>query len=210
MQIYVNTKNYKLNNLESLTELLKQIKQHALPVKLVVPALMLGFLKPYSEFLWLQHADSDSLGAHTGKNSIELVENFMCEGILLNHAERKLENKELFLTIERALAKNFKVMVCSQDFEFLKSLEKFGKNVILAYEPENLIGSDVSVVDGDLSNLQKKLDDFENPYVLGAGVKDNQDILACNSLGASGVLIASKVCKAEDSFKVLQELLQGL
>jgi len=50
----------------------------------------------------------------------------------------------------------------------------------------------------------------ENKVLVGAGVKDKDDVSIALALGASGVLLASGVTKASDPYSSLLDLASGL
>ena len=82
----------------------------------------------------------------------------------------------------------------------------------VAVEPPELIGSDTSVSTAQpelISDSVKKIcNGFDCHSVLvGAGVKSGQDVKIALELGASGVLLASGVAKAEEPEKAILELL---
>ncbi len=210
MLLYVNTKNYAINNAATLKLLCQQIVELGLPVRLVVPAVMLGYLKEYAKILWVQHLDESDFGSHTGRNSVLLLDSSMCEGVLVNHAERPLDQAQILAVCTKAKAAGLKTMLCSEDLDFLLAFQKQEAACILAYEPKELIGGDISVVDVELDVLKRTVGGFEKPFVVGAGIKKASDLKASNELGAHGVLVASKVCKAEDPVAVMQELLSAL
>ncbi len=210
MLIYVNTKNYAINNLGSLRALCEGLKQSNLPVRLVVPAVMLGFLQEYAEFLWVQHLDVAEFGSHTGRNSVLLLGPDMCEGVLVNHAERPVSAEQILQTCQGAKERGLRTMVCSEDLDFLLEFQNQDAADILAYEPKELIGGDISVVDVELDVLKRTVGGFEKDFVVGAGIKKAQDLQASKQLGAHGVLIASKICKAENPLEILQEFTSGL
>jgi len=86
---------------------------------------------------------------------------------------------------------------------------------MIAVEPPELIGGDISVTSADptiVSNTVSLVNSV-NPQVVtlcGAGVKNGQDVSTAIELGTSGVLLASGVTKAEDPLSVLRDLVSSL
>jgi len=93
----------------------------------------------------------------------------------------------------------------------LKEAVKFKKLKpdYLAYEPEELIGGDVSVSDTKPGIIKDIVEAVKPVKILvGAGIKTRKDIQKSIKLGAYGVLIASGVIKAEDKKKIIKELIE--
>ncbi len=78
-------------------------------------------------------------------------------------------------------------------------------------EPPDLIGGDVSVSKAEPRIIEESVRLVgENKLLVGAGVKNSEDVKIALSLGACGVLLASGVVKAEDPYSVLMDLVSGL
>ena len=86
---------------------------------------------------------------------------------------------------------------------------------MIAVEPPQLIGGDISVTTADPSivsdsvEIVKKIDSGIE-VLCGAGVKNGADVAAALDLGASGVLLASGVTKANDPKAVLNDLVSSI
>ena len=86
---------------------------------------------------------------------------------------------------------------------------------MVAVEPPELIGGDVSVtsVDPRIVSDTVEVVNSINPEVTtlcGAGVKNGMDVAKAIELGTSGVLLASGVTKAQDPESVLRDLVSCL
>ncbi|MBN1275633.1 alpha-hydroxy-acid oxidizing protein, partial [Candidatus Woesearchaeota archaeon] len=83
----------------------------------------------------------------------------------------------------------------------------------IAMEPPELIGGEVSVSEarpgliGETVAAVRAVADV--PVLVGAGVKDGEDVRKACSLGAEGVLVASGVTKAGDKESVIAGLADG-
>ena len=78
-------------------------------------------------------------------------------------------------------------------------------------EPPELIGGDISVSRAGPEIIEDSVNLVgENRLLVGAGIKDAEDVRIALSLGASGVLLASGVIKADDPYSALMELVSGL
>jgi triosephosphate isomerase len=105
------------------------------------------------------------------------------------------------------------VCACAADEDEARTLAALSPTMI-AVEPPELIGGDVSVTTADPGivrgtvELVKSID--ENIMVLcGAGVKNGDDVASALRLGAEGVLLASGVTKASRPAEVLADLIDG-
>jgi triosephosphate isomerase len=86
---------------------------------------------------------------------------------------------------------------------------------LVAMEPPELIGGDISVTSADPSIvketvLQVSKISKDSKVLTGAGVKTREDVEMAIEFGTFGVLLASGVIKAEDPKKVLLSLAKGL
>ena len=102
---------------------------------------------------------------------------------------------------------------CAADEAEAKALAGLAPAMI-AVEPPELIGGDVSVTSADPGIVQdtvRLVKDINADIMVlcGAGVKTGEDVNAALRLGAEGVLLASGVTKASDPAAVLQDLVDG-
>jgi triosephosphate isomerase len=84
---------------------------------------------------------------------------------------------------------------------------------MIAGEPPELIGGDISVTSADPGIVKDTVSaveavDANIPVLCGAGVKTGEDVRAALELGAKGVLLASGVVKASDPEAVLRDLVR--
>lgn len=160
--------------------------------------------------VYAQHLDPVGYGSATGHILPESVKAAGAVGTLLNHSERRLEREVLEASIKRAKEVGLKVIVCAKDPEEGASFLEFEPDLI-AVEPPELIGGDISV-----STAQPQIIEHaakligRDKLLVGAGVKNGEDVKIALSLGAQGVLLASGVTKAEDPKVVLRDLVSGL
>lgn len=161
--------------------------------------------------VFAQHLDPVGYGSATGHTLPEAVKATGAMGTLLNHSELRLEREVLEMSIKRAKEVGLKVIVCAKDPEEGASFLEFEPDLI-AVEPPELIGGDISV-----STAQPEIIEHaakligRDKLLVGAGVKNGEDVKIALSLGAQGVLLASGVTKAEEDPKgVLRDLVSGL
>jgi len=157
-----------------------------------------------------QHIDPKGFGSGTGHILPESVKMAGAVGTLLNHSERRLERDVLKESIKRAKEIGLITVVCAETPEEGASFLEFDPDFI-AVEPPELIGGDISVSTAQpeiIENAAKLIG--SDKLLVGAGVKNGEDVKTCIKLGAKGVLLASGVTKAEDPKAVLLDLASGL
>lgn len=161
--------------------------------------------------LFVQHADPNGFGAHTGSVPLEHVRNLGFEGVLLNHSEKKIPHPQIQKTVEAAKKWGLKALVCAASVAEAKRVSAF-RPWAVAVEPPELIGSGVSVSSAQPELVTrgvraiKSVDEGILAFV-GAGVSNRDDFQASLKLGADGVLLASAFAKAKDPEKWLKEFL---
>ncbi len=164
--------------------------------------------------VWAQHMDPRKPGAATGWTTPELIKAAGAKGTLLNHSERRMVLADLALAVQMAKGQGLECCVCTDTEATSAAAASLGPDLI-AVEPPELIGGDVSVTDArpevvsDAVRAVRRVD--EGIKVLcGAGVKTGRDVAKAVELGAAGVLLASGVVKAKEPRKVLIDLVQFL
>lgn len=161
-----------------------------------------------------QHVDAKRPGAATGYITPELAKAAGAAGTLLNHSERRMVLADLALAVQLCKDAGLTTCVCTDTTTTSAAAAALDPDII-AVEPPELIGGDISVTDArpeavsDAVRAVHRID--EGIQVLcGAGVKNGRDVKKAIELGASGVLLASGVVKAKEPRKVLQDLVQFL
>ena len=160
--------------------------------------------------VYAQHIDPIGFGGHTGHILPENVKMAGAAGTLLNHSERRLERDILKASVLRAKEAGLQVIVCAKDPEEGASFLEFEPDLI-AVEPPELIGGDISVSTAQpeiIENAARLIG--SEKLLVGAGVKNGEDVRIALKLGARGVLLASGVTKASDPKAVLMDLVSGL
>ena len=80
----------------------------------------------------------------------------------------------------------------------------------IAYEPPELIGGDVSVSKAQPGVIQRIVSILpKKKIVVGAGIKNVEDVKMAVKLGAKGILVSSAVVKSSRPEKVLLQLAEG-
>ncbi len=161
----------------------------------------------------LQHVDAVDFGAHTGRINIELAKEHGVEAILINHSERQLKVSDIEFLVSKAHTLGIETVVCTNNPSVSAAIATFNPTYI-AMEPPELIGGDVSVSKAkpeaitETIQAVKKVSDV--PVLVGAGVKNGDDVRRAIELGAKGVLVASGITKAKDPEAALRNLVSGL
>lgn len=160
--------------------------------------------------VFAQHIDPVSYGSSTGHIMPEAIKEAGAYGTLLNHAERQISMEVLEASINRAKELGLYTVVCANTPEAGVEIAKLGPDLI-AVEPPDLIGGDVSVSSAEPEIITKACELIGGDKLLvGAGVKTGEDVKTCIELGSCGVLLASGVTKADDPEAVLKDLANGL
>jgi len=161
-----------------------------------------------------QHIDNIEPGSHTGFTLPEDVKAAGAIGTLLNHSEHRLEKDIISPSIDRAKETGLLVVLCAKDADEAKELAILNPEFI-AVEPPELIGGDISVSTAQPELIKQSVENIKsiNPEIkilVGAGVKNSNDVKTAIELGAEGVLVASGVVKAESPEKAIEDLVSAL
>jgi triosephosphate isomerase len=159
--------------------------------------------------IYMQHVDEKSYGANTGSITVEAAKQAGAKGTILNHSENRIPMEKIQKTVEKAKKLGFPIVVCVKDLEEAKKVDAFQPDYI-AYEPPELIGGDISVSTAKPEVIKDIVNSVKTKIIVGAGVKNKQDVSKCIDLGAVGVLVASGVVKAKNAKKAIKDLAEGL
>ena len=161
--------------------------------------------------VFAEHVDAVEPGAKTGHITVEAVKDAGAKGVMLNHSEKRIRIDEIEYVLNRAKEKGLKTLVCAATPLQAKALACLNPDYV-AVEPPELIGGNVSVskakpeVVKDTVSLVREVN--KNCLILvGAGIKNSEDVKRSVELGANGVLLASAVAKAKDVEKAIKNLL---
>lgn len=162
--------------------------------------------------VFAQHCDAVGFGSHTGWLLPEALREAGATGVILNHSEHRLLNHgEVARSVARAQEAGLIVCLCAEDAAEAAALDAACSPEFIAVEPPELIGGDISVSSAQPELIRAAVEQVVNSQVLvGAGVKNGDDVRIAKALGAVGVLLASGVTKAADPAAVLQDLVSQL
>lgn len=159
--------------------------------------------------VFAQHLDPIEPGAHTGHITYEMIS--FCEGVVLNHSENRMEIEDIEKSIQIAKKSGLKTVVCAHDDEFAGKVADFKPNYV-AVEPPELIGGDISVSTAKPDIIKKSVEAVKpkSKLLVGAGVKNREDVAKAVEFGADGVFVASGIVKSDDPEAVIREMIDPL
>lgn len=160
--------------------------------------------------VFAQHVDGITSGAHTGSILADAVKQAGATGTILNHSEKKLTITELKKSLAQAKKAKLTTIVCAATPAEAKKVAAL-KPDIIAIEPPELIGGDVSVSEAKpevVTATTKAIKDI--PVLCGAGIKTKKDVAKAVQLGVKGILVASGITKAKNPEQVLKDFVAAL
>ena len=161
--------------------------------------------------VFAQHMDPLTPGRGLGSVLAESLKEAGAEGVMLNHAEKKLDLETLKKTIGRADGAGLATIVCADTVEEIRQVALMHPNLIVA-EPTDLIGTGVASDMGyvrDTIEAVRKID----PRIMvlqGAGISGPDDVARVIRAGAQATGVTSAVMKAADPEGAAEELLRTL
>ncbi len=216
--IFINFKTYEQGSGHKALALVRILEEVAgltqikiVPVVQIIDAEMV--VNSTKLEVWLQHIDPISYGAHTGWTLPEEAVRVGVRGVLLNHSEHKFEDWDMLVkAVARCREVDLKTLVFAGDIEeFGKALEL--EPTYVSYEPPELVGNtEISVAAAKpeiVSQASAMAKEKGIPLIVGAGIHSEEDVRKSLELGAAGVVLATKVVKAQDPRKELLELTEG-
>lgn len=160
--------------------------------------------------VFAQTLDVADFGSFTGSIVPQLLKKMGVAGTLLNHSEKRvIEN--LGELVAAAKKVELKIVICAENDDEAADFAKKFKPDFVAVEPPELIGGEISITTANPEIIEKSLAKVgATPLLVGAGVKNGEDVATAKKLGAAGVLLASGVTKADNPAEVLRDLARGL
>lgn len=212
-RLVINFKNYEEASSLSSMDMLEIIKKSAekYDVEVAICANVLDLKDVLRESggvqIFAQHVDPIGYGSYTGKVNPDYLSEIGVKGSLVNHSEDRVGLYTMIKEIDKLKLLNMTSLVCVESLEEAKVVEDMGPSVI-AFEPPELIGGDVSVATASPDVIDKIVSNVNLPVMVGAGIKSIKDIEICMELGCHGVLVASGVVKSSDPGKVVASFLE--
>lgn len=154
-----------------------------------------------------QHVDAIEYGAKTGWILPESCQEMGAIGSLVNHSEHRIPLKQIKATIERLRELKMISVACAATPKEAMKIAKF-KPDLIAIEPPELIGGDVSVSEAEPEVITRTTHKIKKiPILCGAGIHSKKDVRQAFMLGAKGILVAHAVTNAKNPAKALKELI---
>ncbi len=216
--IMVNFKMYREASGARAVELARHLQraQEETGIKFVAIPSTLDLLRVAEAVdidVYAQHADPVRFGAHTGSISVEALADAGIPGLLINHSEKRLKLADIGYLVSEARRLGMTSVVCTNDDSVSRAAAALEPTYV-AMEPPELIGGDVSVSKAKPDVVRRTVDAVRaiSPRVhvlIGAGVKNAEDVRIGKELGAVGILVASGVVKAKDPLRAAMDLASG-
>lgn len=191
----------------------KVSKESGVEIAICPPVIDLAVLAHAMDIpVYSQNVDPLSPGAGTGYVTPSMLHSTFVKGTLINHSEHKKPAEEVGKCISMCKELDIVSCACAENIDKAKELAVFGPEII-AVEPPELIGGNVSVTSADPGIVSGTVEavhsvDKDICVLCGAGIKTGEDVRAAMELGADGVLLASGVVKAKDPEAALRDLVK--
>lgn len=162
--------------------------------------------------IYAQHVDPVGFGSQTAHFPSICAIRLGAIGTLVSHSENYLTLEDTLNTIEHSQHQHLTTCVCVRDNKRLKELKQNNVKGLVALEPPELIGGDISVTSANPQIISQAVDIVKNSNVellVGAGIKSKEDVSKAIELGAKGILVASGIIKSPNIEETLKNLLEG-
>jgi len=163
---------------------------------------------------WAQHVSPVEHGSHTGSTLAEAAADAGATGTLINHSENRLKLADIDGSIDAADRADLETIVCANNPDQIGAAAALGPDSV-AVEPPELIGTGTPVSKADPDIVTDAVEaaaaiDESVDVLCGAGISTGDDVVSAQDLGATGVLLASGVAKADDPRAALEDLVEPL
>ena len=163
-------------------------------------------------FIFAQHMDPLRVGRGIGSVLPEAIKAAGAKGVLLNHAEKKIDKEIVAQTIARADEVGLISMVCADDQQKAVEIAQFSPNIIIVESPA-LIGTgkrlDNDEVEINKTNLAVWSVDPRILILHGAGISSGKDVFNIISAGSQGAGSTSGIVLAKNPFAMLEEMIRA-
>jgi triosephosphate isomerase len=163
--------------------------------------------------IFAQHMDPIRTGRGIGAVLPEAIKEAGAQGVLLNHAERKMSFEDLRLAIEIADEIGLATMVCADTLDEALLIAHLHPNIILA-EPTSLIGKSNADLESRTSILEinRAINSIDSKIQImhSAGISGPNDVISIIQAGADATGVTSAVFKAFDPIASTKALIQAV
>ena len=132
---------------------------------------------------------------------------------MLNHVEKRLSDKDLMMSMERAKEVGLLTMVCADDQAGAVRLAKSSPTIIIVESPEKIGGSTRNLEEvGAIKNINAAVRHVNSQTLVlhGAGINGPEDVFDVIAAGADGTGSTSGVMKAKDPFAMLETMIEAV
>jgi len=156
-----------------------------------------------------QHIDNCNYGANTGFLPAIVIKNCGSIGTLINHSEHRIDEKEIRNKLKILKENKLESCLCVENVLEIKKYTKL-KPDFIAIEPKELIGGNISISTAKPDLIINSIKASKGvPILVGAGIKNKNDVKKAIELGAKGILVASGVTKAKNIKAAILDLIEG-
>ena len=214
MFVLVNLKAYPCDPIEVATAAADVADDSGVRVAVAPQAANIESVAETGVETWAQHVSPNEYGSHTGSTLAEAVADAGATGTMLNHSENRLKLADIDASLDAADRVDLETIVCANNPEQIGAAAALGPDAV-AVEPPELIGTGTPVSKADPDIVTGAVDaaarvDGDEDVLCGAGISTGEDLVSASDLGATGVLLASGVAKAEDPRAALEDLVEPL
>jgi triosephosphate isomerase (TIM) len=210
--VIVNCKTYPEATGEKAVKLAKLCEEMAelydMDIRIAVQATDISRVADAVKIpVYAQHVDAAVPGKTTGAVTAHALKKAGASGSLLNHSEHHLTTAQIKDCLLQLKKEKLDAIVCASTVHKLEEYDVYLEPTMFVIEPPELIAGEVSVsvvrpdVVGSAVHATRRM------LLVGAGVKDYNDLSVALHLGARGVLLSSHIVLAKDQRKALQKLL---
>ncbi len=214
MFVLVNLKAYPCDPIEVATAAADVADDSGVRVAVAPQAAHIDAVADTGVETWAQHISPNEHGSHTGSTLAEAVADAGAVGTLLNHSENRLKLADIDASLDAADRTDLETIVCANNPAQIGAAAALGPDAV-AVEPPELIGTGTPVSKADPDIVTGAVDaaarvDGDVDVLCGAGISTGEDLVSASDLGATGVLLASGVAKADDPRAALEDLVEPL
>jgi len=214
MFVLVNLKAYPCDPIEVATAAADVADDSGVRVAVAPQAAHIDAVSETGVETWAQHVSPNEHGSHTGSTLAEAAAEAGAEGTLLNHSENRLKLADIDGSLDAADRADLETIVCANNPAQIGAAAALGPDAV-AVEPPELIGTGTPVSKADPDIVTGAVDaaarvDGDVDVLCGAGISTGEDLVSASDLGATGVLLASGVAKADDPRAALEDLVEPL
>jgi triosephosphate isomerase (TIM) len=157
--------------------------------------------------VYAQHTDAVAPGKTTGWVTAQALKAAGASGTLLNHAEHRTSTQNIRFTTPYLRKAKLDIVVIAESLHKLQEFEQHVDADLFVIEPPELIAGEVSVSMARPDIVGHAVHSTKKPLLVGAGVRDYEDLSMALELGAKGVMLASHIVPVRDQRRALLKLL---